>query len=69
MEMGDTGKHPDHDFLPCFPLPVSLSLSLAFIFCLLSSCPLLLFSLIYFFQKYMAYLSVSAVPGKEQGYW
>lgn len=57
MEMGDIGKHPDHDFLPRFLLPLSLPpcfpLSLwpsFFVFYLLALCYYFL-SFIFFFKS------------------
>lgn len=75
MEMEDTGKHPDHDFLPSLPLPfLPPSLAPALppsVLHFLSPIFLpfvIIFSHLIFFKS-MAYLSASAVPGKEQGSW
>lgn len=57
MEMGDTGKHPDHDFLPRFPLLLSLPPSFP-----LSLCPSLfvsyLLALCYYFLSFIFFKSI-----------
>lgn len=61
MEMGDTGKHPDHDFLPRFPLPLSLPPCFP-----LSLCPSFfvsyLLALCYYFLSFIFFSKVYDLP-------